>query len=193
MKYIFILFSALNVVVSAWAPPQERFRLIWSLPNYSHTLKMRRSNLFRIFLTYLRFKLIWSLPHYSHTLTMRRVNLFVETLMYLSHLFVVRSTLSSIAFSGAPLGTVLSMLSSWSTSFLALLDLHKMVKSLLLYLLQNCFMCTSVQNHQAYKAGSVWKQQSFFPYRTGKKWKEKNNSMHYDFARSLLVRWRQLA
>ena len=92
MKYIFILFSALNVVVSAWAPPQERFRLIWSLPYCSYTLKMRRFNLYyrlfsifltlyltittlakredsiffsrllSIFLTYLRFKLIWSLP-----------------------------------------------------------------------------------------------------------------------------------
>ena len=105
-KYIFIPFSALNVVVSAWAPPQERFRLIWYLPCCSYTLKMRRFNLYSglwsifltlyltittlakredsiffsrllsIFLTYLRFKLIWSLPHYSDTLTMRRVNLY---------------------------------------------------------------------------------------------------------------------
>ena len=43
---VFILFSALNVVVSAWAPPQERFRLIWPLFHCSYTLKMRRFNLY---------------------------------------------------------------------------------------------------------------------------------------------------
>ena len=50
--------------------------------------------------------------------------------MYLSHLFIARSTLSSIAFSGASLGTVLSMLSRWSTSFLTLLDLYKILRLL---------------------------------------------------------------
>ena len=50
--------------------------------------------------------------------------------MYFSHLFVVRSTLSSIAFSGASLGTVLSMLSRWRTFFLALLDLYKILRLL---------------------------------------------------------------
>ena len=44
----------------------------------------------------------------------------------------------------------------------------RLVKSLLLYLLQNCFMCTSVQNHQAYKAGSSLKSALIFPYRNGK-------------------------
>ena len=46
--------------------------------------------------------------------------------------------------------------------------IHRLVKSLLLYLLQNCFMCTSVQNHQAYKAGSSLKSALIFPYRNGK-------------------------
>ena len=77
-KYIFILFSALNVVVSAWAPPQERFRLIWPLFHCSYTLKMRRSNLYsglsRTFLTlyltlvtFQSFSLIWVQFHLIST------------------------------------------------------------------------------------------------------------------------------
>ena len=88
-KYIFIPFSALNVVVSAWAPPQERFRLIWSLSPCSHTLKMRRFNLYSglssIFLT---------LDLTIATLANWGISTFLLD-SYLSHLFEVQTDLIS--------------------------------------------------------------------------------------------------
>ena len=101
-KYIFILFSALNVVVSAWAPPQERFRLIWPLFHCSYTLKMRRFNLYsglsRTFLTLY--------------LTIVTFQSFYWTLFFLTYL-------SSISFD---LYFTIVTLSQWEGSIFILLD-----------------------------------------------------------------------
>ena len=101
-KYIFILFSALNVVVSAWAPPQERFKRIWSLPHYSHTLTIKRFNLYsglsRTFLTLY--------------LTIVTFQSFYWTLFFLTYL-------SSISFD---LYFTIVTLSQWEGSIFILLD-----------------------------------------------------------------------